>query len=190
MEVIYLIFSYLIGAVPFAYIIIRIFKHTDIRKHGSGNPGATNAFRLSKPLGLLAFLCDTLKGFIPVYFAYNVNASDIFVISVISAVVLGHMFTVFLNFKGGKGVATGCGAFLAVNPVAVLVCLLVFAAVLAVSRYVSLSSICAVSALPVSLYVFKCSNEILIFSVVIAAFVIVKHSANIKRLFAGTESKI
>ncbi len=187
----FLILSYIVGSIPFAYIVAKIFKGIDIRKFGSGNPGATNVFRVSKPLGVLAFLCDMLKGFVPVFIATKMSfSSDLFIITVSFAVVLGHMFTIFLKFKGGKGVATGCGAFLAINPAATLTCLLVFAIVLSISRYVSLSSICAAIMLPVSLLFFGCSNEILVFSAVIAVIVTVRHAANIKRLFAGTENKI
>ncbi len=187
----YLVLSYIVGAIPFAYIIAKLFKGIDIRKYGSGNPGATNVYRVSKSLGLLALLCDALKGFVPVFLALRINLfSDWFVIAVILAVILGHMFTIFLNFKGGKGVATGCGAFLAINPLAIITCLLVFAVVLSITKYVSLSSICAAIVLPISLLFFGCSNEILIFSVIIAAIVIIRHSANIKRLFNGTENKI
>ncbi|MBQ3834956.1 MAG: glycerol-3-phosphate 1-O-acyltransferase PlsY [Elusimicrobia bacterium] len=191
MKILFLILTYIIGSISFAYIVAKVFKGIDIRKVGSGNPGATNVYRVSKPLGLLAFLCDTLKGFVPVFIAAKMSpSSDLFVIAVIFAVILGHMFTIFLNFKGGKGVATGCGAFLAINPLATLICLLVFAVVLSISKYVSLSSICAAIMLPISLSFFGCSNEILVFSIIVAAIVVIKHSANIKRLFAGTENKI
>ncbi len=188
---IFIVLSYLIGSIPFAYITAKIFKGIDIRKYGSGNPGATNVFRLSKPLGLLAFLCDTLKGFIPVFWAVRTNpSSDWLVIAVILAVILGHIFTPLLKFKGGKGVATGCGAFLAVDPVATLTCLLVFIIVLSITRYVSLSSICAAIMLPISLLFFTNSNEIFVFSMIIAAIVIIRHFTNIKRLINGTENKI
>lgn len=191
MKILFLILTYIIGSIPFAYIVAKVFKGIDIRKVGSGNPGATNVYRVSKPLGLLAFLCDTLKGFVPVFIAAKMSpSSDLFVIAVIFAVILGHMFTIFLNFKGGKGVATGCGAFLAINPLATLTCLLVFAIVLAISRYVSLSSICAAVMLPVSLFIFSAPNIILVFSMAIAIIVIIKHYSNIKRLIAGTENKI
>ena len=191
MEFFYLVLSYLVGSIPFAYLIAKHFKGIDIRKHGSGNPGATNVYRIDKRLGLLAFFCDVLKGFVPVLLAVKANpSSDVLVIFVTLAVILGHMFTIFLNFKGGKGVATGCGAFLAISPLATLTCLLVFAIVLAISRYVSLSSICAAVMLPVSLFIFSAPNIILIFSIAIAIIVIIKHYANIKRLIAGTENKI
>jgi glycerol-3-phosphate acyltransferase PlsY len=191
MEFFYLVLSYLVGSIPFAYLIAKYFKGIDIRKHGSGNPGATNVYRIDKRLGLLAFFCDVLKGFVPVLLAVKANpSSDILVIFVTLAVILGHMFTIFLNFKGGKGVATGCGAFLAISPLATLTCLLVFAIVLAISRYVSLSSICAAVMLPVSLFIFSAPNIILVFSIAIAIIVIIKHYANIKRLIAGTENKI
>ena len=126
--VIYLLLAYLCGAIPFGYIIAKVFKHADIRTIGSGNPGATNVYRtISKPLGVLTLVLDLLKGFIPVYFTMLLNPDSVWLIIAVAFVtIIGHVFTVFLNFKGGKGVATGCGVFLALNPLAILICFLVF----------------------------------------------------------------
>lgn len=191
MEFFYLILSYLIGSIPFAYLIAKRFKGIDIRKHGSGNPGATNVYRIDKRLGLLAFFCDVMKGFVPVLLAVKAYPpSDVLVVTITLAVILGHMFTIFLNFKGGKGVATGCGAFLAINPLATITCLVVFAVALMISKYVSLSSICAAIMLPISLILFGSPNIILFFSIVVAVIVVIKHYPNIKRLINGTENKI
>ena len=189
--ILYLIISYLCGAIPFSYIIVKKFKNIDIRQYGSKNPGATNVFRtVSKPLGILTFLLDCLKGFIPVYFAYLISSSFYFVLAVAFITLFGHIFTVFLNFKGGKGVAVGCGIFLALNPLATIMCLLVFIVVVALSKYVSLGSICAAIMLPVNLFFLQAGHEIIIFSILIVTVVIIRHIENIKRIVAGTENKI
>ena len=188
----YLILAYLCGAIPFGYIIAKLFKHIDIRKQGSGNTGATNVYRtISKPLGILTLILDALKGFIPVYLVTLTNPSSYWIVIAVALVtILGHIFTVFLNFKGGKGVATACGAFLAMNSLAVLICFLVFVIILLIFRYVSLASIFAAIILPISLYLLDSSSELLIFSFVISVLVIVRHISNIKRLLNGTENKI
>ena len=188
----YLILAYLCGAIPFGYIIAKLFKHIDIRKQGSGNTGATNVYRtISKPLGILTLILDALKGFIPVYLVTLTNPSSYWIVIAVALVtILGHIFTVFLNFKGGKGVATACGAFLAMNSLAVLICFLVFVIILLIFRYVSLASIFAAITLPISLYLLNSSSELLFFSFVISVLVIVRHISNIKRLLNGTENKI
>lgn len=190
--IIYLLLSYLCGAIPFGYIIAKLFKNVDIRKVGSGNPGATNVYRtISKPLGVLTLILDVLKGFLPVYFVFLLNPDyQWMVISVAFVTIIGHIFTIFLNFKGGKGVATACGVFLAINPLAVLVCLLVFIVLLAIFRYVSLASIMAAVMLPISLYFFNSLPETVVFAGMISVLVIVRHISNIKRLLNGTENKI
>ena len=189
--IVYLILSYLCGAIPFGYIVGKVFKHTDIRTVGSGNTGATNVYRTNKALGILTLFLDMLKGFVPVYFVTLLNpTSSWIVIAVALVTILGHIFTIFLNFKGGKGVATACGAFLAINPLAILICFFAFAIILAVFKYVSLASIAAAVTLPVSLYLFNSAPEIVVFASVISVLVIVRHFSNIKRLLNGTENKI
>ncbi len=190
--IIYLLLAYLCGAIPFGYIIAKVFKHVDIRTIGSGNPGATNVYRtISKPLGVLTLVLDLLKGFIPVYFTVLLNPGSVWLIIAVAFVtIIGHIFTVFLNFKGGKGVATGCGVFLALNPLAILICVLVFVLFLVIFRYVSFASIMAAATLPVSLYFLNSVTEIVIFATIISILVIVRHISNIKRLLNGTENKI
>lgn len=187
-----LLFAYLCGAIPFGYIIAKVFGKVDIRTIGSGNTGATNVYRsISKTLGVLTLVLDLLKGFIPVYCTMVLNPdSSWLIIAVAFITIIGHIFTVFLNFKGGKGVATACGVFLALNPLAILICFLVFVLVLAMFRYVSLASIMAAVMLPVSLYFLNSMQEIVIFASIISILVIVRHSSNIKRLLNGTENKI
>ncbi len=190
--IIYLLLAYLCGAIPFGYIIAKVFKHVDIRTIGSGNPGATNVYRtISKPLGVLTLVLDLLKGFIPVYFTMLLNPDSVWLIIAVAFVtIIGHVFTVFLNFKGGKGVATGCGVFLALNPLAILICFLVFVLFLVLFRYVSFASIMAAATLPISLYFLNSMAEIVIFASIISILVIVRHISNIKRLLNGTENKI
>ena len=190
--IIYLLFAYLCGAIPFGYIIAKVFKHVDIRTVGSGNTGATNVYRsISKPLGVLTLILDLLKGFVPVYCTMLLNPDSVWLIIAVAFItIIGHIFTVFLNFNGGKGVATGCGVFLALNPLAILICFLVFILFLVIFRYVSLASIMAAATLPVSLYFLNSTHEIVIFASIISVLVIVRHISNIKRLLNGTENKI
>ena len=190
--IIYLLLAYLCGAIPFGYVIAKLFKRVDIRTIGSGNPGATNVYRtISKPWGVLTLVLDLLKGFIPVYFTMLLNPDSVWLIIAVAFVtIIGHVFTVFLNFKGGKGVATGCGVFLALNPLAILICFLVFVLFLVLFRYVSFASIMAAATLPISLYFLNSMAEIVIFASIISILVIVRHISNIKRLLNGTENKI
>ena len=208
MYISYLIFSYILGSISFAWIIAKVFKNIDIRKYGSKNPGATNVYRtISKPLGVLTLILDVLKGFIPVYlvpYFWNLNIGKGIVVSVIYytiivalLVILGHVFSIFLNFKGGKGVAVGLGVFLAINPIATLCSLAVFIVIVVLTKYVSLSSIVASIVLPIGIYFFSKYNiiqsnsyEFLIFSIIVVLLVIIRHISNIKRLLNGTENKI
>ncbi|MBQ1609618.1 MAG: glycerol-3-phosphate 1-O-acyltransferase PlsY, partial [Elusimicrobia bacterium] len=180
--ILYLVFAYLCGAIPFGYIIAKIFKHVDIRTVGSGNPGATNVYRtISKPLGILTLFLDMLKGFIPVYFVKIINPEFYWIVIAVALVtIIGHIFTVFLKFKGGKGVATGCGVFLALNPLSVLICFITFAIILAIFRYVSFASIIAAMMLPISLYWLDAVPELILFSGVIAILIVIRHIGNIK----------
>lgn len=190
--IVYLLLSYLCGAIPFGYIIAKLFKHIDIRTVGSGNPGATNVYRsISKSLGVLTLILDVLKGFVPVYLISFINPEfQWMVISVAFVTIIGHTFTIFLRFKGGKGVATACGAFLAINPLSVLICLGVFIIVLAIFKYVSAASIMAALMLPISLYMLNALPETVVFAGLISILVIVRHISNIKRLLNGTENRI
>ena len=208
MYISYLIFSYILGSISFAWIIAKVFKNIDIRKYGSKNPGATNVYRtISKPLGVITLILDVLKGFIPVYFVpyFFIFFTDkgivvsviYYTIIVALLVILGHVFSIFLNFKGGKGVAVGLGVFLAINPIATLCSLAVFIVIVVLTRYVSLSSIVASIVLPIGIYFFSKYNiiqsnsyEFLIFSIIVVSLVIIRHISNIKRLLNGTENKI
>src|SRR5271163_4493465 len=147
--------SYLLGSIPFGYLLVRIFRHEDVRQSGSGNIGATNVSRTSPALGVVTLLLDALKGTAAVGLAYffEVRTSGAVlpyqVMSVAAlCAVLGHMFPVWLEFRGGKGVATGLGSFVVIAPKAALVATGIFVVVVAIFRYVSLGSILAVASFP------------------------------------------
>ena len=187
--------AFLLGSIPTGYLVARA-KGVDIRKHGSGNIGATNVFRtLGKPLGVFVFMVDALKGFAVVWLAGRFGgASDWAGIIAAVAVIAGHNYTPWLGFKGGKGIATSAGVLLALMPWAVLCIAIVWFVVFKVSRYVSLASISAATALPLAvaaLWSAGCGGNgpLLGFSVLISALAIWRHRTNIQRLRAGTESR-
>jgi len=187
--------AFLLGSMPTGYLVARA-KGVDIRKHGSGNIGATNVFRtLGKPLGVFVFFVDALKGFAAVWLAGRFGGGSEWAgIIAAVAVIAGHNYTPWLGFKGGKGIATSAGVLLALMPWAVLAIALVWVAVFTVSRYVSLASICAAAALPVAaaaLLYAGCEGNgpLLGFAVLISALAIWRHRTNIQRLRAGTESR-
>ncbi|HLJ77984.1 MAG TPA: glycerol-3-phosphate 1-O-acyltransferase PlsY [Acidobacteriaceae bacterium] len=191
--------AYLLGSIPFGYVLVRVFRKEDIREKGSGNIGATNVIRSgAKGLGAATFLLDVLKGFVAVMLCGAVmNAMQTPAAVRMNAVavaalfaILGHMFTVWLGFKGGKGVATAFGVFLALAPWAALAGLGIFIIVFALSRYVSLASIIAAAAFPVIVLLLHqrprtaWSTAVLF---LIPFIVIVRHRQNIARLLSGTE---
>jgi glycerol-3-phosphate acyltransferase PlsY len=189
---IWLIGAYLAGSIPASFLIAKLAKGIDIRQHGSGNPGATNVFRVAGPVpGIFAFIADFLKGFLPVYFAWNAFGHGRLGIVLLIGLcaILGHMYTIFLNFKGGKGVATGAGVFAALVPIPTVCAFAVFGAVFALTRYVSLGSIIAAAAFAAFTWVLREPVILSIFSTVIAAAIIYKHRTNIQSLIAGTERK-
>ncbi|MBQ4278405.1 MAG: glycerol-3-phosphate 1-O-acyltransferase PlsY [Rikenellaceae bacterium] len=193
-----IVVAYLLGSIPSAVWIGKRFYGIDVREHGSHNAGATNTLRvLGKRAALPVFAIDILKGFAAVMLshlsAYEAGSPAIFnlKIALVAAAVTGHILPVFAGFKGGKGVATLAGAVLGVYPPAVLLCLATFALVLALTHYVSLSSMTAGVMFPVYIvFVFRESYPpLIIFGCVIAALLIFTHRKNIKRLATGTESK-
>ncbi len=189
-KILYIIFAYFCGAIPFAYIVAKVFAGVDIRTVGSGNPGATNVFRtVGKGGGAVTFIADMLKGFIPVYFAIMIDNSFSYSVAVSVAALLGHIFTIFLKFKGGKGVATGCGIFLALMPMPTVIAFSVFVIVFLFSGYVALGSIIAAISLPMASFFTGYGTDAIIFAFAIAGLIIYKHKTNIRRLKAGTENK-
>jgi glycerol-3-phosphate acyltransferase PlsY len=189
--------AYLLGSIPFGYLLVRIFRKEDIRSTGSGNIGATNVARSgAKGLGILTLLLDLLKAFaavkIAAHFAPGTPGfpSDLAVAAGIAA-VLGHVFPVWLRFKGGKGVASALGVFLALAPLAALCALGVFIVVFAITRYVSLASILAAAMMPLFCMLWMPDRTPLFVGGIIflALLVIAKHHANIARLMEGKESR-
>jgi glycerol-3-phosphate acyltransferase PlsY len=194
------VLAYLLGSIPFGYLLVRIFRGRDIRQSGSGNIGATNVARSSPALGLATLLLDAAKGFLAVECAValvpGVPMSYLYSAMALAALcaLLGHMFPVWLRFRGGKGVATGVGAFVAIVPKAVLIAICVFAALVALFRYVSLGSIVAAAALPALIYLLYIQpgvplRSVLVASMAAALLIIAKHRQNISRLLAGTEPR-
>ena len=184
--------SYLLGSVPFSYLVARIFGVADVRKVGSGNVGATNVMRSAgKTAGLVAFALDAAKGGAASYLVSRVFPADAVWPSLAAvAAVLGHVFPIWLGFKGGKGVATGAGAFAPLAPLAAALAVLVFAATLALSRYVSLSSLVASASLAVLAALFGAPPPVWAGAAVCAGLIAVKHAPNIQRLRAGTENQL
>lgn len=193
--VIYIIFAYLIGSIPTGLIFGRLLKGIDIRDYGSGNIGATNVFRVvGKIPGIIVLIIDILKGFAPVLMIpqlVNVPISKgLFSVLIGAAAISGHNWTVFSRFKGGKGVATGAGVFLALNPIAVGITLVLFFVLVALTKYISLGSVCSAVILPVLLMLFKSPLEYVLFGLIMSLIVIYRHKENIKRLLQGTENKM
>ena len=199
--------AYLIGSINFAVIFSSAFMKKDVRSMGSGNAGTTNVMRTAGFLpGALTFICDALKGFCASYLGYLVfqyifnNTEAVWAKAIYGAYIcgtacmLGHVFPIFYQFKGGKGVATSVGIFAVCCPVAIISGLVAFTLVTVVSKYVSLASLVATVVVVVLSVIFYDTTALLIpqivFAVIMGAIVFLKHSSNIKRLLNGTESKI
>jgi glycerol-3-phosphate acyltransferase PlsY len=189
----WLVASYLLGAIPTSHIVSRTIARIDLRQHGSGNLGATNLYRvLGWKYAVPVALFDIAKGAVPVLlFAPQASRSQLFAVACGVAAILGHVFSVFVGFKGGKGVATAAGVMLGLTPVALGVAALVWVVVVRVTGYVSLASIAAAAVLPVAVYLLEQPNtpELLWIDVLVAAGVIVLHRRNIQRLLNGTENR-
>ncbi len=192
--------AYLLGSIPFGYLLVRIFRRQDIRSVGSGNIGATNVIRSgAHGLGAATFILDVLKGSTAVWLGGLLGALLMPDVPLRNAqalaalfAVLGHMFTCWLHFRGGKGVATGFGVFLVAAPWAALAAIGVFLLVVALTRYIALGSIIGAASFPVFAWFLVSGNRPPFFiaaQVAIAVLIIVKHHSNIRRLVEGTEAK-
>lgn len=182
--------AYLLGSIPTGLLLAKAFAGVDIRTTGSGNIGATNVYRtLGRKVGVLTLVGDCLKGLLPVVAAHLLTLSDGYVALIGLAAFLGHIFPIFLRFKGGKGVATALGVFLGVSPLAVGVALLLFIGIVLIWRYISLASISAAAAMPALVALFDRNPVIVAMSFLISIIVIIKHHGNIKRLLDGTENR-
>ncbi len=182
--------AYLLGSVPFGLVFSKA-KGIDPRLHGSGNIGATNISRvLGKGWGITTLLCDTLKGYLPVLAAIRLELPSIIVALTGLAAVAGHCYSVFLTFKGGKGVATALGVFLAICPKAVAIAAVVFAGALYYTGYVSVGSLASVALMPVLLFFFKNDSIIQTMAWTVCFIIWLRHKDNIARLRKGEEKKI
>lgn len=189
MDIALILFAYLLGSVPMGYILGKL-AGIDVRNTGSGNVGATNVARVvGKRQGMLTLISDAAKGFIPVVIALQLDRNTSITAMVAVAAFLGHLYPVFLKFRGGKGVATAFGVFLGLAPMATLILVLIFAMAYLTSRIVSLSSIIAAAAAPIVLWSSFYSPVLIFMSVFVALMIIIRHRANIRRLLDGTEPK-
>lgn len=182
--------SYLLGSIPSSYLAGRWTRGIDLREHGSGNLGATNTFRvLGAKIAAPVMILDVLKGFLPTFLfpQWDGTPSWAWVLAYGAAAILGHVFSLYMRFRGGKGVATAAGVFLALAPLAVGVALVAWLAVLWGSRMVSLASIAAALSLVAALAVTPTRPAVLALGVGVAAFVVFSHRANIRRIVRGEE---
>ncbi|MFA5802857.1 MAG: glycerol-3-phosphate 1-O-acyltransferase PlsY [Thermoleophilia bacterium] len=186
--------AYLLGSIPFAIVIGRGIYHTDVRRHGSGNIGTTNVFRvLGVKAGILVFAGDFLKGFIPTYlatlFSYPGHAALVSVI-VAGAAIVGHTWSIFLRGKGGKGVATGGGAIVALMPLLFLVGFAMFWLMLLLGRFVSFASLCSALTLSVMVVATGQPTPYTVFTLFGTAVIFYAHRSNIRRLIRGRENAV
>ena len=193
------ILSYLIGSIPTAYIFGKLYRNIDIRQHGSGNVGATNVFRvLGKKPGIIVLIIDVVKGVIPfilvIHFCQLTLIREFILLAI--AVVAGHNWTIFLNFKGGKGIATSLGVLIGLSlKVASFgyvlgLCLLSWLICFFLTRFVSLSSMVAAVLLPIFMVMAEQSFEMICLGCIFAFFVVLRHRANIRRLIDGQEPRV
>lgn len=197
--VILMAIAYILGSIPNAVWIGKVFKGIDVREHGSKNAGSTNAARvLGAKLGIFTLVLDISKGAFPVLLTLLLKAQsleNILGISGIDAVlvgicaIVGHSFSVFMKFKGGKAVATTVGVFIVIVPKALLLAAVVFFTVFALTKYVSLSSITGAASLPILVYLLYSDIPYTVFAGVVAFLIIIRHRSNISRLIKGEESK-
>jgi glycerol-3-phosphate acyltransferase PlsY len=194
-----LVAAYFLGALPWSVWIARWTRGIDVRQVGSGNPGATNVLRAAgRGPGIAALACDVLKGVLAVLLARALDLSPAWLGWAALAAVCGHVFSIFLDFRGGKGVATAAGALGAVSPAALGVALVVFVVVVAATRYVSLGSMLAAITFPIALWLLDAgsagdatsSRSLVVSASFIAILVIVRHRANLRRLLAGSENRL
>lgn len=190
MRVLAVVLAYLLGSIPFGYLAGRYWRGVDLRRQGSGNIGTTNAFRvLGKAAGSLVFAGDLAKGLVAGLLGTWIGG-PVFGLVTGTAAVVGHNYSVFLGFRGGRGVATSAGAVLAAAPVVLVASLAVWAVTLLASRYVSLASIIAAVFLPVFMLIFGYGAEYLIFALALACLMIYGHRPNLQRLARGTEPRL
>jgi glycerol-3-phosphate acyltransferase PlsY len=204
--IIIVVVSYLLGSIPFGFLLVRIFRGEDVRRTGSGNIGATNVARTgSKGLAIATLVLDALKGYVAVAHVFffaghhpmkvpDWGAHSVYILAALAGffAIVGHMFPLWLRFKGGKGVATSVGAFLGVAPPAVGISLLLFVVIVAVTRYVSLGSMAGAAVFPIAAWWLNPetrSPAVLVLMAASSLLIIVRHKDNIRRLMAGKENR-
>lgn len=192
MIILVILISYILGSIPFGYIVSKLVKKIDIRDYGSGNIGATNTLRILGPfVASIVLIGDIGKGYFSIYLSRLIIHDSIFILTIAGlAVICGHDWSLFLKFKGGKGVATTFGVILALNPMISILAAIVWGIVIITTRYASLSSISAVISIIIFTILFKQPYEYIIFSMIILILTIFTHKENIKRLKLGNEDKI
>jgi len=181
--------AYLLGSIPTGLLLGKAYG-IDVRKEGSGNIGATNLYRtIGRKVGIMTLVGDCLKGLLPVLAVKLAGLPFEYTAWVGLAAFCGHVFSLFLRFKGGKGVATALGVFLALAPLAVVVALGLFVLLMLIWRYVSLGSICAAAVMPIAVWALGGGRVLIVVTMLIAVIVIIRHMENIRRLVAGTENR-
>jgi len=187
------VYSYLLGSIPFGYILVRAFRGQDVRQTGSGNIGATNVSRTSPRLGVLTLILDALKGLAAVALTRMLfPGHNILLGAAAFFAIMGHVFPVWLRFRGGKGVATGLGSFVLLTPKTILVMVAIFVVIFLAFRYVSLASILTVALFPLLAWVFepyRDAPQVLAFITAASLLIIAKHHENIRRLLDHSESR-
>lgn len=190
-SLLFLLFSYLFGAIPTGYIFFRLIEKKDIRGFGSKATGATNVLRLKGwKYALLVAVFDILKGFLPVFLALNVLPDNNFALACGFLAIFGHCYPVYIKFKGGKGVATAIGAYTAVSILPLLISLGIFIGIVIITRYVSLGSIITALSYPLSAFILGESLTVVYFSLTVFLLILFQHRENIHRLIQGKERKL
>ncbi|VWL85437.1 glycerol-3-phosphate 1-O-acyltransferase PlsY [Oceanivirga miroungae] len=188
MRYLFIFLAYLVGSIPFSLILGLIFVKKDVRKEGSGNVGSTNAARvLGYKIGLATLVLDVSKGFIPTYIASLYDPNLAILVGLFA--ILGHVFPIYLKFRGGKAVATTIGVFLAIFPKGILIALVVFLLIFMLTKYVALASMSMAISLPIIAYSLGSSLNMIYFSLFIAILIVYRHKSNIKNLLTKKEDK-
>jgi glycerol-3-phosphate acyltransferase PlsY len=190
-EILLIIFAYLIGSIPTGVLVANYYSDKDITTEGSGNIGATNVGRVvGKKAGILTLAGDIIKGVLPVILAIFIVGNPLIVAITALLAFLGHIYPLFNNFKGGKGVATALGIFLVISPLSALSAAAIFALLLYFYRYVSLGSIVAAGAMPALMGLYSAPKSYIAMSLVVGGFIIYRHKGNIRRLLDGNENRL
>ncbi|HLY22542.1 MAG TPA: glycerol-3-phosphate 1-O-acyltransferase PlsY [bacterium] len=186
-----IVLAYFIGALPTGLILVRVLRGEDIRKYGSGNIGAANVLRVAGPaVAAAVLLVDVLKGLVPVLVALRAGLAPWAVVATGLAAIAGHNWSIFLGFRGGKGIATSAGVLAGLSLQAALVAAAVWIVVVAISRFSSLGSLVAAVSVPITLWRLRTPPEYVAFGLIAALLAIYRHRANIERLVAGTELRV